>query len=420
MRKLTAVLAGVIVLHAGEMGLLAQGASATGDGATGTATTTDAAAIRAEVARQLADAKPQSKPSGATIVGENGYTLKIEGLLQFRYIGAFEAGSPGGEREATGFQTERIRVGVSGELGDPSLSYRVLGQFSGETFTLLDAWTQHRFSEQWSIRAGQFKLPFDRERFAISSSNLLAAERSIMSSVFGMARGQGVQVAGEWERVKAYAAFSDGQRSENTDFTSELEADWAVSGRIETRLGEAPWSQFQTLTAYQGDAFGVLIGGGVHYQEEGTIRLPTGASRAGTLLQWTADVGLEGDGWSLMGAFYGRTIETDAPDATDLGFLVQGALAVGASMDVFARYAMVLPDDDRAGEADDFSTITVGANYYFVPRKQVIKLTAEATYFPTARDESSAVISAPSAAQALLPDAEDGQIGFIVQVQLLF
>lgn len=377
--------------------------------------------VRAEVARQLAD--PRSRPAriqGATIAGGKGFTLRVDGLLQFRYIGAFKAGEWGGEREATGFQTARTRFGMGGDLGDPRLNYRVFAQITGETLTLFDAWTQYRFADEWTLRLGQFKLPFDRERFATSPFNLLTAERSVLDSVFGLVRGQGVQIAGEWERVRTYAAFSDGQRSENTDFTSELEADWAVSGRIETRLGEAPWSQFQTLTAYQGDAFGVLIGGGVHYQEEGTIRLPTGASRAGTLLQYTADVGLEGDGWSLMGAFYGRTIETDAPDATDLGFLVQGAVAVGASMDVFARYAMVLPDDDRAGEADDFSTITVGANYYFVPRKQVIKLTAEATYFPTARDESSAVISAPSAAQALLPDAEDGQIGFIVQVQLLF
>ena len=361
--------------------------------------------------------------SVARPVDEN-WTLDVGGLVQIRAVGAFDAqdGAEGDEDSYDyGFHLPRARFGFGGRMGRPELTYRVLTQAdnSGD-FDLFDAWVQWEFHESWGVRLGQFKLPFDRERYVTSPVNTLASERSVLDPTFALVRGQGVQVSHQGERFRASAAFSDGQRGSNRDWTDPAEADVAISARAEGRFGEAAWRQFDTMAAFRGDSFGALLGAGVHYQQDGTIRVPVGAMEADRLLAYTADLGFEGDGWNVMAAFMGRTIDSDIGEFTDLGFLVQGGVAVCDHADVFARYAIVLPDDDRAGGSDDFSAITLGSNYYFIPRSTTLRLTGEVTYYPTARDDAASVISAPGIGQGYLRDSEDGQVAFVVQLQVRF
>ena len=57
---------------------------------------------------------------------------------------------------------------------------------------LLEAYIRHHFNDEWSVRFGQFKLPFTRE-FLVSSARQLAVERSIVSDNLSMGWSQGIE-----------------------------------------------------------------------------------------------------------------------------------------------------------------------------------------------------------------------------------
>ena len=98
---------------------------------------------------------------------------------------------------------------------------------------------------------------------------------------------------------------------------------------------------------------------------------------------------------------------------------MQGGVFLTNKTELFARYDIVMPDDGRDSDDDDFSTITAGINHYFVEQSHAAKLTVDVLYFLDAQADSSSVVSR-STGVGLLPDAEDGQIAARVQFQLLF
>lgn len=367
---------------------------------------------------------PASAPPAFTIPGaEASARLRIDGMIQFRYAASFDAETESERDAALGFQLARTRFGINGQLPAAKLTYRSFWQVNSDgDFVLFDAWAQRDLGGGLTLRLGQFKLPFDRERYVTSPFNLLTIERSIHDPVFAVVRGQGVQASLERERVRLTAAFSDGQRADNTAFTDEgdREADYAFTGRAELRLGDAPWAQWATMSGFRGDRAGAYLGAGAHWQDDGNIRPPTGAVDAESLFVYTVDAGLEGDGWNLLTAFHGRHIEADDLSADDLGFLAQGGLMLTDHIEAFARYAVVLPDDDRRGGNDDFSQITAGLNYYPIPASEALRLSVEISYFPTARDDSASVIPAPQSLPGVLRDEDGGQFTLLAQVQMLF
>ncbi len=375
----------------------------------------------AQPAQQVSTAEP-ARHRGFMATSQDGrYTMRIDGLIQLRYVATFDLQQEGqSDEEAIGFQLARTRFGVGGKLGDNGFTYRAFIQINSDgSFHLVDAFFEKEIAEGWKVRAGQLMLPFDRERTGTSPVNMLAVDRSIVDNVFNLDRGQGVMLTYTADRVRASAAVSDGRRSTNTPYNSAASADYALTARVEGRLGDAPWSQFNTMTSYRGDQFGVLFGLGGHFQEDGNIPVPTGSTSAGRYYAYTADVGVEGDGWSLLGAFQGRTIDANNADFTDLGFVVQGGLALSDQTDVYARYAMIFPDDDRLGGNSEFSAITVGANYYFIPRSQAIRLTGEVVYYPDPQAESASIVGTSTGAP-LLRDERNGQFSIVLQMSLQF
>ncbi|TVQ61859.1 MAG: hypothetical protein EA378_07345 [Phycisphaerales bacterium] len=375
--------------------------------------------------RQTAQPVSTAEPAphrGFIISTQDGRnTMRIDGLMQFRYIATFDAQQEGESDDfASGFQHQRTRFGVGGKLGDAGFGYRAFVQINSDgSFSLVDAFLTRELAEGWTLRFGQFMLPFDRERFGTSPVNVLAVDRSVVDSVFALDRSQGVMLTYVAERFRVSGALSDGRRATNSRYNSANSADYALSARAEGRFGDAPWSQFNTMTGYRGDQFGMLLGAGFHFQEDGNIPVPVGDDSAGRFYGYTADIGFEGDGWSALAAFQGRTIDASGGSVTDLGFVVQGGVAISDHADVFARYAMLFPDNDRAGGSDDFSAITVGMNYYFVPRSQAVRLTGEVVYYPETRDDSASIVNT-SDGLALLRDDSGGQVSVVLQMQFQF
>ena len=146
--------------------------------------------IRGLVADVLADADTRASllndglmagwRDGFFLASADGrFLLKLQGQMQVRYMYSFHDSSPSTfpaqippdqQRHARGFENTRTRLAFRGHVFDRNLTFMVRGDFQrdrsaipqGGGLSLLDAWMRYHLTDEWSIRAGQFKLPFSR------------------------------------------------------------------------------------------------------------------------------------------------------------------------------------------------------------------------------------------------------------------
>ena len=258
--------------------------------------------------------------------GGDAATLKVGGLIQFRYHANWRsdgtATQPAGtitkdDDFTSGFASGKTKLWVKGNAAE-NLEYGIQGDFgaSGGSFVLDDAYFRYIFSDAFAVKAGQFKLPLLREE-NIGDQYQLAAQRSIVNNVFTQGRSQGVQAEFTQDAFSAKVAFSDGIRSRNSDWNSSSESDWAVTGRLNYVIsGDA--KRFDDFTSGKGESYASMIGGAIHYQGgQNTGDGSDAAANAFTanFLLYTIDAQFEGDGWNAFGAFVGSN--TDPEGATD-------------------------------------------------------------------------------------------------------
>jgi hypothetical protein len=390
--------------------------SATAQSATPDAGRTAAAELLADAAGR-SSGLGQAGLAGVRQADKNGFTVNVHGYFQTRYYLNFRDEAPAGDEDlTTGFQMRRTRITVEGDLA-PQWGYKVQGNFSRNTgvFELTDGYGTYSPGNDWTITFGQFKLPFSREEL-VGATVQLSADRSVTNAVFTMNRSQGVQAAyqsGDW---RIAGAFSDGGNTVNMDFNSPGEADYALTGRAEWKwAGE--WKQFKDFTSFRESGRAGLLGAALHWQSGGETGGPTADV---DVLSATVDLSLEGDGWNAFGAAFYRSADSDAlGDLNDLGFLAQAGYFVNDVNEVFARYDVAIPDDDRADNADPFSTLTFGLNHYCIPRSHAAKFTAEVLWFLDSTSQTGGLVS-PSTSVGLLPDNGDNQAALRLQMQIVF
>jgi hypothetical protein len=411
-------------------------------GLSGVALGQDADAQRAQAAELLADAAMRTSELAQP---DRRFSVDVHGYFQFRYNWNRRGDDPLREEDnSIGFQMARTRLNVSGNVINEDWGYFV--QFGmgpdGDVF-LEDAYGTFRFETGWQFQFGQFKLPYAREEL-VGDQYLLAAERSAMNMVFNQGRSQGIQLGFVGDQLRFSAAFSDGFRARNSDFIAftgdELMweagdgspvfapvADWAVTARAEWKWA-GDWRAARDFTSFQNSDFFGMIGAAGHYQTGGD----TGAGAFGSTIDlefWslTGDVSVESNGWNIFAAAHYRRARTrDAanlgvPDATyaDWGAVVQGGLFITPNNELFARWDAVFPDNDwdAIGRGEDFHTVTIGLNHYFVPESHAAKLTIDFQWFMDVQAES---IVPGNTLVGLLPDVDDNQWNLRGQLQILF
>lgn len=350
---------------------------------------------------------------------DKGFRLNVGGQLQLRYNATFrDDPGPGPDDDLTiGFHTRRSKIEWSGHVYE-QWNFKLVGAFSRSSgsFILEDAILSYKLDNNVTITWGQFKLPILREE-SLSSKVQLAADRSVANEVFSQERSQIVQIGWQGEQVRVLAAISDGLNTVNAAYNASVEADLALTARAELRLGEAGWKKFEDFTSFRGDDRGALIGAAFHWQSAGDTN-PSAAGSTNTLF-YTVDASYEGGGWNLFAAFIGRSI--DAPggsDLSDFGAVAQGGLFVSDHTELFARWDSVFPDSDHASD-DDFHTVAVGVNHYFIPESHAAKLTVDLQWFLDDQASSSSLVKVNEGI-GLLADSEEDQATFRVQMQLLF
>lgn len=339
------------------------------------------------------------------------YAPKIFGYIQSRYYFSGSDGYTGTTEDTyTGFQNTRTRLGVKGNIHS-RVSYEIEAQFSSSSgsFTLLDGFAKIDLTDDVAVQVGQFIPPFARS-YLTSPSRLLDMERSATEVFFPGDRDQGIMLSAEGERLHASIMIGDGSGTLNTAYTSAAESDYAVSGRVEY-LAAGDWSQFRDFTSFRGSDFGAMLGAGLYWMDGGN----TGGTTDMNTLAFTADGALEFDGANLSAIFYWQSMDTTAGDYTDMGLVIQGGVFLTDIVEVFARYDTIFADSDRPLN-DDFSSATLGLNYYLIPESHAAKLSFDFQYFFD--DQASSPVPASTTIGVL--GATDEQYTLRAQLQVMF
>ena len=365
----------------------------------------------------LDDASPSGFIKGKfTLSDGNTNTLNIGGFMQNRYFANVRDTGTDSEDFTHGFQTSRARLKFSGSIWDKKFTYNVLTELSTSTgsATLMDAEARYAFDNKMYIRAGQFKPLFNREE-NISDTAQLTVERSITNSVFSLTRAQGVGFGWAGEKVRVGADIHDGGSTLNTAFDSNKEADFAITSRVDWLWAGDNFKRFDDMTSFKGAGYAGMLGAAIDFETFGETG---GGATEKDVLGATVDASMEGNGWNAFVAALYRNTSPDASDeVTDWGILAQFGIFVTEQAELFARYDIVMPDDSDG--PDDFSTFTVGANYYVSPQSHAVKVTGDVVYYPDA-EADSALIPAPARNANLLTDTEGDQWGLRLQLQVVF
>jgi hypothetical protein len=335
---------------------------------------------------------------------DGSFTLRLNGQLQTRYLWNLQdSDAADGDTNERGFENTRTKLFFSGNVAGDEWTYYVEGNFarSGGDFGLEDAYITYDAGDGLKVTVGQYKLPLVRE-FLVHSMNQLAVERSLIATTYlGSSRTQGIMVDWSNDALRLRGSFNDGWGTANTTWdTSPTEyaftgrADWLLSGN---------WDQFDDFTSPRGSEQGILIGGGIHFEE---TEYPNPGAANDTLLL-TGDVSWEFDGGNVFAAIY--YTDLDVTSATPLGIVLQGGYYFTDMWEGFVRYEW--NDYDAAG-VEDFNALTIGVNAYYSAN---VKMTADVGFgFDT--------VSVGSNITGWQSDAatEDGQLVIRTQLQLTF
>ena len=330
-----------------------------------------------------------------------------------------------------GFDMPHTRLVFKGHVFEPGIRYYLRTQFAPvDTFSpgtsfinpvsagaldVLDAYVTFDLDNQWSLRVGQFKLPFSRERL-VSVQNLLTATTSFVDDIQGVGRSQGVELSTRGDDLHWSVAISDGGTdnllagiSNNSGYFPvgsapvnspywDSQAEFAITSRVEYKLA-GTWNEFSEMTSPMGEAEGLMLGLAGHFQTGSrpttdSIRGGTGVYSSSGNNEWmnvTADVTWNLGGASLFGALYYSNTDTKwsqrafnqagnpgRPTVNGttnlLGLVLQGSVYLSEKWEVYGRYQFLDPlttpkkaKPSRNAVPATFSSLnalTLGANWY--------------------------------------------------------
>jgi len=171
----------------------------------------------------------------------------------------------------------------------------VYGSGSGQMY-LMDAWARIHFSNEWSLRFGQYRSPYAREQL-ITEANQMAASRSTIVRNYGLWYTQGIEFQYQGDDFRWNLSVDDGGSSNvaGTQLmlvgTDPMNSPWYQQGSawsITTRLEWKPygaWKDFTSMTSAPGEQQGMLLGIAYHSQAShnpGPVTIPQIPSAAVT------------------------------------------------------------------------------------------------------------------------------------------
>ncbi len=316
------------------------------------------------------------------------------------------------EVRLTGQVTDSINATISFDFG-PDENADLGSSSSSGSANLEDAYADWTVNDGFSLRVGQFIQAFSAGR-NISEYHMMGAFRSSAQSVLGdNAYSQGIEAHFGGDNWGAAVGFSDGPRSANTAFNSGAESDYAFNGRFDF-FSDSDKARFDDRAAWRGQSAGWRIGAGGFWATTGDTN-PSGAEDE--FLSLTVDGAYEGDGWGVNAAFFWQNIDLDGAGSDDnYGGEIGANMFFSDQLEGFARYDIVVFDEDFIGTEDTFQAVNVGVNYYFVPESHAAKFTADLGW---AFDDTRGIASEGLLGGGFLGDS-DGELNLSFMLQFMF
>jgi hypothetical protein len=335
----------------------------------------------------------------------------------FRYNASFrDSDSVGDQDDLTlGFNAPTTTLRASGTVGDRNLSYKIQSTFGQDGVGVIeDAFAEYAFGNGWSVRWGQFNLPVVRE-VVIGVEDHLGADSSVTSQYFNQGYSQGIQLGYTTDSFRFMGAVSDGAFTSNTNFDSDLEADYAISARGEFLVVGSDWARFNNYTSWQNSEAGALLGAAIHWQSGGE----TGGTSDVDILLATVDFTYEGAGWNATAVGYYQKVDAQgSTDVADFGFMLQGGIFVSSQWELFGRYDGLFLDDSGATTEDTLNFLTLGANYYLFQDSNAAKFVVSGIY---AFEDTTGFLDGTAANDnGLFGQGKDGELALTVQAQVRF
>lgn len=192
------------------------------------------------------------------------FSMMIRGRIQPRY----ELATEGARNEHSSIYLRRVRLEFRGHAHTEDLTYRIMPELN-RTATLRDAWLNHRFSDAFALRAGQYHVPFAWERDSSSNFHQFV-ERSTANNQFQPPTGRDIGVMAHgtlFEDLRYLVGAFNGQglNEKLSDTLGHL-----LSGRLTyTLLGEH--SRIEALVE-PADELNFTVGTGAYYAFDNTVQ----------------------------------------------------------------------------------------------------------------------------------------------------
>lgn len=328
---------------------------------------------------------------GFKIQSADGKFLLQPGIIfQFRNITNYNESND--DSIENGFEFRRVRLRLDGNVFSKNLKYSFVWDSARNSGTnsILDAWGSYTFDgTPYTIKFGQFRNSWIHEG-DVSDARQLTVERSLADYALGGTvtdRVQGVEfIYGKSDLpIRAAVSFNDGDNSKNTDFrdsdgtgsdaaTARPDSNFGGSGRFEWKaFGD--WKDYSDFTAKGAKEDLFVLGVGADYSQNGDA----------DVLRLTVDGQYENTGGlNAYAALLYNFVDSGDDDASNWGGLAQVGYLVNPNWEPFARYSLVVTDDEVGGE-DNFHEIGAGVNYYFGDNGSWghgVKFTLDLNYLP--------------------------------------
>jgi phosphate-selective porin OprO and OprP len=385
-----------------------------------------------EQARLLEKLEPDPSPDkrarvraalgeGMTAESRDGSSLlNIRARMQVR--ATHTSASPHGDPPSTGFMIRRARLVFQGHVFSRDWEYYLQLGFSNLDMEpdlripLRDAavtWTRLR---DFNIRAGQMKVPFDRQR-VISSSALMFADRSIVTQELNLDRDVGVQALSRdlfgLDHRLGYQVGVFGGDGRNR---IAREPGVLVVGRIQVSPFGGNFDEFDDYSESvpeRPDTPKLAIGGGVAYNRNSNRSLSTFGQvyRLARFdhLHGETDLIFKWRGWSMQAQWLYRKADRESEsgivDGEEIiehsrsgwGWFAQGGYQFPFFLELSTRYGELYPLGPTAIELR--RELGPGISYYF--QEHALKLQADYFYL-------------------FGPDIQEGRHEARIQMQLFF
>lgn len=363
---------------------------------------------------------------------DGNFKLVVDGQIQTRFAYNYQAKSSRNPTtipttqpsEASssvyGFEMRRVKLRFSGNVLDPSWTYRIVLSFkqnplgTGASSTtngavLTDAEIRKDFGNGFAVRTGQWKGNYNFEEFTSSTAQQFA-DRTLVNQYFSTGHIQGVELQYGTADWRASINYNDGGSNRNIaaigsgSSLSNNQVQWATAGRVDWKL-MGDWKQFKNLMSFRGSDNGLQLGAAYNWQRGGALNPLNPAfvgNSDGMNISYTADFNARFNGASIFAAFLGNSFYSrpdGAASVNSYGVVVQGGYFLNDDVELIGRWEWLnvsggttavvgsgstsVPATSNSAtgsaiNAQHFQIYTVGANYYI--SKNSIKLTADTGY----------------------------------------